>query len=123
MPQPFDDTSPLFLQLAELIREQVLSRELGEGDSLPSVRQIAHDLSVNHQTVLKAIQVLTLENIIEKRRGIGMFVKAGALKALSSRELQGFIEKDIVAFADRAKLLDLTMEELLALVRKEFEGK
>jgi len=118
-----NDNRPLFFQLIELIKDRILSGKLSEGESLPSVRQLSQDFSINPQTVLKATQVLVQENIIEKRRGIGMFIKTGAFNTLVSINKQKFSEHELVELVQRAKLLNISQEQLLSLISSVFEDE
>ncbi|NQV16569.1 GntR family transcriptional regulator, partial [bacterium] len=71
----FDQKTPIYQQLAESIRQDILSGALQEEEAIPSVRQISVDYSLNPQTVLNATQLLIQEGLLEKRRGLGLFVQ------------------------------------------------
>ncbi len=86
---------------------------LKEGDPLPSVRTVAADYRVNPLTVLKAYQQLADEQIVEKRRGIGMFIKSGARQQLLRDERQRFLEEEWPAVLATLQRLGLKAEELL----------
>ncbi len=75
----WNDSQPIFRQLADRIIEQILQGIWSEGQALPSVRSVAADLKINHLTVMKGYQLLVDEDLIEKRRGQGMFVTAGGM--------------------------------------------
>jgi GntR family transcriptional regulator len=85
-----------------------------EGEAVPSVRQVAADFQINHLTVGKAYQELVEVGLLEKRRGLGMFVTIGARGSLTNNEQQRFIEEDVPAFAQRVQLLGLDMDEIVA---------
>ena len=87
----WNDKEPIYLQLKDLIRDMILSGNLQEGEALPSVRQVATDYKVNPITVSKSYQILVDEKLIEKRRGLGMFVQIGAIKRLQNDENEQFI--------------------------------
>ena len=87
-----------------------------EGEAVPSVRQVASDYQINHLTVGKAYQELVDAGLLEKRRGLGMFVKAGACKALTSNEKQQFIDEEVPAFLDRARVLGMDTQEVVDLL-------
>lgn len=117
----FDHKSPIYLQVARIIRDAVVAGDLPEGEAIPSVRQVSVEQGLNPQTVLNATRLLIDEGILEKRRGIGIFVKEGARKALLSEQLKRFKAADVPALVGRARLLGLTRKATLDLVRKKFE--
>ncbi len=117
----FDHKTPIYLQVARIIRDAVASGDLPEGEAIPSVRQVSVEQGLNPQTVLNATRLLIDEGILEKRRGIGIFVKEGARKALLSEELKRFKTADVPALVSRARLLGLTRKATLDLVKEKFE--
>ncbi len=117
MKMAFNDKSPLYLQLVRRIKEDIISMNLLGGEAMPSVRQISASNAVNHQTVLKATRILLEENLIEKRRGLGMFVRVDARKRLLQREMNAFIEDDLPAFLKRAHLLNLNKQALIEIIK------
>lgn len=91
MDSEWNDSQPIYRQIRDRIVAMILDGLLKEGDPLPSVRAVATDSRVNPLTVLKAYQQLTDEGLVEKRRGIGMFVNAGAREMLLQGERQRFL--------------------------------
>ena len=81
-----------------------------EGDAVPSVRQVAADYQINHLTVAKAYQELVDDGLLEKRRGLGMFVVDGARSSLTDNEQQKFLDDELPAFAERVHVLGMDME-------------
>ncbi len=114
--------TPIYLQIADLIRNAILTGTISEGDSIPSVRQLAVDYGINHQTILKATQILIQEGLIEKKRGQGMFVTSGAVNTLQKLESKSFMEKELPDFVDRAKSLNMSKHEIIEIITKQFEG-
>jgi len=96
----------------------ILDGVLKEGDSLPSVRNVAAEYRVNPLTVLKSYQELVDEELVEKRRGLGMFVKAGARNLLLTGERQKFLAEEWPRIYQTIQRLGLRTEELL-----DMEGK
>ena len=92
MDPQWDDSSPIYRQLRDRVVAMILEGVLKEGDPLPSVRGVAADFRLNPLTVLKGYQQLVDEQLVEKRRGRGMFVSTGARKALMKDERQRFLE-------------------------------
>ena len=78
MSHQWNDNQPIYWQLKEHTISMILDGRLSEGDALPSVRTVASDFQLNPITVSKAYQALVDEDLVEKQRGLGMFVKAGA---------------------------------------------
>jgi GntR family transcriptional regulator len=87
-------TQPIYRQLRDRVVAMMLDGALKEGDPLPSVRQVAAELRVNPLTVLKGYQELANEDLIEKRRGLGMFVRSGAHQALLKDERERFLKEE-----------------------------
>ena len=112
MDPEWNDSQPIYRQLRDRIVAMILDGLLGEGDPLPSVRTVATEGRVNPLTVLKAYQSLVDEQLVEKRRGIGMFVSPGARDLLLGAERRRFLDEqwpEIVAVIGR---LGLTQELL-----------
>lgn len=108
----WNDSQPIYRQLRDLVMERVLDGSFPEGEAIPSVRQVATDYRINHLTVGKAYQELVDMGLLEKRRGLGMFVASGARKNLSNDEQQRFLDEELPAFAERVQLLDLEMNDV-----------
>ncbi len=90
----WNDIEPIYWQLKERTIAMILDGTLAEGDALPSVRTVASELQLNPITVSKSYQTLVDEGLVEKRRGLGMFVRKGARKQLLDSERQRFLEKE-----------------------------
>jgi GntR family transcriptional regulator len=94
MDPQWDDSLPIYRQLRDRVVAMILEGVLNEGDPLPSVRSVAAEFRLNPLTVLKGYQQLVDEQLVEKRRGRGMFVSDGARKALMKDERQRFLEDE-----------------------------
>jgi len=90
----WDESVPIYRQLRDRVVAMILDGELKDGDPLPSVRSVAADYRLNPLTVLKGYQQLVDENLVEKRRGRGMFVTPGARQSLMKDERQRFLEEE-----------------------------
>jgi GntR family transcriptional regulator len=110
----WDDSLPIYRQLRDRVVAMVLEGELQEGEPLPSVRQVATEQRINPLTVLKAYQQLADEGLVEKRRGLGMFVADGASVALRRDERQRFLQTQWPQVQATIRRLGLSVEELLA---------
>ena len=113
MGHEWDDSQPIYRQLRDRVIAMILDAVLKEGDPLPSVRTVAADYRVNPLTVLKAYQQLVDEQIVEKRRGVGMFVKAGVRQQLLRDERQRFLKEEWPGVLATLQRLGLNAEELL----------
>jgi len=109
----WNDNQPIYRQLRDRVVALILDGVLKEGDPLPSVRNVAAEYRVNPITVLKGYQQLVDEELIEKRRGLGMFIKPGAHDLLLQGERQKFIAEQWPRVLATIQRLGLTLEELL----------
>jgi len=109
----WNDKDPIFLQIRERIVSGILDGALAEEEQLPSVRRVAADLEVNPLTVMKAYQLLVDEEVVEKRRGLGMFVRAGAGQRLRDAERRRFLDEEWPALRARIQRLGLELADLL----------
>ena len=112
MDPQWDDSAPIYRQLRDRVVVMILEGVLREGDALPSVRSVAVEFHLNPLTVLKGYQQLVDERLVEKRRGLGMFVSPGARKALMKDERQRFLEEEWPKVYATIQRLGLTPEEL-----------
>jgi GntR family transcriptional regulator len=108
------DRQPIYRQLRDRVVALILDGLLNEGDPLPSVRNVAAEFRINPLTVLKAYQQLVDEQLVEKRRGLGMFVNAGARDLLLASEREKFLAEQWPAIAETIDRLGLSTAQLLA---------
>jgi GntR family transcriptional regulator len=113
MDREWNDNQPIYRQLRDRVVAMILDGVLKEGDSLPSVRNVAADYRLNPLTVLKGYQELVDEELVEKRRGLGMYVRSGARTLLLRGERQKFLDEDWPRIQETIQRLGLTAEELL----------
>lgn len=113
----WDDNQPIYWQLREKTVAAILDGTLAENEPLPSVRQVAVDFQVNPLTVSKAYQSLVEDELVEKRRGVGMFVCEGARKRLLASERERFINEEWPRLAARLEQLGLDIEDLSKLTQ------
>jgi len=109
----WNDGQPIYRQLRDRVVAMILDGVLKEGDPLPSVRNVAADYRVNPLTVLKGYQQLVDEGLVESRRGLGMFINAGARSLLLKGERQKFLDEEWPRIHATIQRLGLTAEELL----------
>ncbi len=109
----WNNKEPIYLQLRDKLVELIMDGVLTEGDALPSVRQISSEQRINPITVSKAMQILVDEELVEKKRGLGMYVLSGAKQKLSTEERRKFLEQEWPQIAERIERLGLSIDELL----------
>jgi len=119
----WNDSQPIYRQLQDRVVEMILDGVLKEGDSLPSVRHVAAEYRVNPLTVLKAYQQLVDEGLVETRRGLGMFVSAGAPKLLLQGERRKFLGEEWPRICATIQRLGLNAEDLLDEVTRQAKSK
>ena len=110
----WNDNLPIYRQLRDRVVAMILDGVLNQGDALPSVRQVAVDYQLNPITVSKAYQELVDEQLVEKRRGLGMYITDGAREQLLASERERFLREEWPILKERLRRLGLDLETLLA---------
>jgi GntR family transcriptional regulator len=123
MDREWNDKQPIYRQLRDRVVALILDGVLNEGDPLPSVRTVAAEYRLNPITVLKAYQELVDEQLVETRRGRGMFINAGARDLLLQAERQKFLEEHWPRIHATIQRLGLTPQELLDAAKPVADGK
>ena len=118
MHSEWHDSQPIYRQLRHRVVAMILDGVLKEGDPLPSVRNVAAEYRVNPLTVLKAYQELVSEQLVETKRGRGMFINAGARNSLLKGERQKFLAEQWPRVAATIQRLGLTPKELMRAAAK-----
>ncbi len=119
----WNDSQPIYWQLKERTVAMILDGTLGEGEALPSVRTVASEFQLNPITVSKSYQALVDEGLVEKHRGVGMFVCDGAREKLVVSEREKFRNDEWPATLNRIRQLGLDVNELLSeALKKESEN-
>ncbi len=113
MDPDWNDGQPIYRQLRDRVVAMILEGQLKDGDPLPSVRNVSADSRVNPLTVLKAYQQLVDEVLVEKRRGLGMFVRSGARAQLMQGEREKFLNEQWPQVLATIRRLGLDARELL----------
>jgi len=122
MDREWNNSQPIYRQLRDGVVNMILDHILNEGDPLPSVRNVAAEYRVNPLTVLKAYQELVDEQLVETRRGLGMFVRTGAHDLLLKGEREKFLAEEWPRVAATIERLGLTQKELDAAAAKANAG-
>jgi GntR family transcriptional regulator len=114
MDPDWNDNQPIYRQLRDMVVAMILDGILKQGDPLPSVRNVAAEYRVNPLTVLKAYQELVDADLVEKRRGLGMFVMTGASERLLETERLKFLAEQWPQVRATIQRLGLKTEDLMA---------
>ena len=113
-----DEGIPLFVQIAERLADEIADGTLPEGERVPSTNELAAYYRINPATAAKGISMLADEGLLEKRRGIGMFVAVGARQRLLEQRRKQFTERHIEPMITEASRLGIDADELTELIRK-----
>lgn len=117
----FDGTTPLYLQVAEQIEEGILAGSFGSETQIPSTTEIAREFHINPATVLKGMNLLVADKVIEKRRGLGMFVLDGARERIIYKRRTAFYDEHVQLLIAEATRIGLTQADLEALITRGYE--
>ena len=110
--QTWDHKQPIYQQLADILAAQLLDGAPNEGQAMPSVRALAGQYLLNPLTVNRALQALGDEGLLENRRGVGLYVMAGARERLRAAERQRFLETEWPRLRERLRRLGINAEQL-----------
>ncbi len=113
-----DDATPIFSQIAERLADEIADGELAEGDRVPSTNELAAYYRINPATAAKGVNVLIDDGLLEKRRGIGMFVAVGARERLLDDRRKQFTERYVEPMVAEANRLGFDVDTLMELVRE-----
>jgi GntR family transcriptional regulator len=113
-----DEGAPLFVQIAERLADEIADGTLAEGERVPSTNELAAFYQINPATAAKGISMLTDDGLLEKRRGIGMFVAAGARARLLDERRKRFAERYVEPLVAEAGRLGIGADELAAMIRE-----
>jgi GntR family transcriptional regulator len=118
-----DEGAPLFVQIAERLADEIADGGLAEGAQVPSTNELAAYYRINPATAAKGISMLTDEGLLEKRRGIGMFVAVGARDRLLADRRKRFAERYVEPLVAEAARLGMDANDLVALIREASHGQ
>lgn len=114
---------PIFIQIAEQLEDSIFTGAFPEETKIPSTNEIADLLNINPHTVLKGMNLLVDEEIIYKKRGLGMFVKDGAVKKIRSKRQGQFYKQYIATLLEEAAKLQMTKDEIISLIERGYENE
>ncbi|MDD4095003.1 MAG: GntR family transcriptional regulator [Oscillospiraceae bacterium] len=118
----FEEERPIFIQLAEQLEDGILSGAFPEESQIPSTTEISVRFKMNPATALKGINILVEDNIIYKKRGLGMFVSKGAVKVLREKRKSQFFERYVKSLASEAKRLNISADEIYEMIKRGFSA-
>jgi GntR family transcriptional regulator len=113
-----DEGTPLFAQIAERLADEIADGSLPEGERVPSTNELAAFYRINPATAAKGISMLADDGLVEKRRGIGMFVAAGARSRLLAERRKRFAERYVEPLVAEASRLGISASELAGMIRE-----
>lgn len=113
---------PIFIQIAEQLEDRIFTGVFPEETQIPSTNEISALLSVNPHTVLKGMNILVDEEIIYKKRGLGMFVMSGAVEKIRQKRQSRFYEQYIAALIEEATKLQMTKEDIISLIERGYQN-
>lgn len=119
----WNDDQPIYRQLKDRMVGLIMEGAYAEGDAIPSVRAVSAEYQINHLTVSKAYQELVDEGLVEKRRGLGMFVIEGARGTILKAEREKFLTVDLPQLLQRIAQLGISKDELIEHISQALETK
>lgn len=114
---------PIFIQIAEQLEDSIFTGIFPEETKIPSTNELSALLSINPHTVLKGMNMLVDDEIIYKKRGLGMFVKNGAVERIRQKRQSHFYNQYIAALIAEASKLQMTKEEIIKLIERGYEDE
>jgi GntR family transcriptional regulator len=114
----FNDNLSIYIQITEFVKEQILLNKWKKEDKIPSVRDLAVDLQVNPNTVMRAYDLLQQDGIINNRRGLGNYVSQDAAEKILVSRKERFLKSELPSFFKNLLLMDIKFEELERLYKK-----
>lgn len=118
----FASDKAIFLQIAEGIEDAILSGAFEEESQIPSITEFSVQYKINPATALKGINILVDNGIVYKKRGLGMFVAAGAVQKLQERRKDQFFDNYIIRLVAEAKRLNLSELEIKSMIERGFKS-
>lgn len=119
MKNKLDDSKPIYLQIKEFIEDSIINDQIKAGERVPSTNELAKFYNINPATARQGMNELVAENILMKKRGVGMFVTENAKDLLIESRKQQFYETYIVPLIEEAKKLNIAKEQIVEMLEKE----
>lgn len=122
MKPTLNDETPIFLQIADMIKDDLVEGLLSEGEQIPSTTELSNFYNINRATAQKGITLLVDEGIVVKKRGIGVFIAEDARDKLVNTRMQTFSNSYIQNMVKEAKRLNISKEELIRRVEQDYDN-
>lgn len=119
----FDGSQPLFQQIAQQISEAILTGSFPEGTQIPSTTEISKSFQINPATVLKGMNLLVEQQLLEKKRGIGMFVVSGAKARIQTQKREAFYQEQLYKLIHEARNLEISKEQLITWIERGYSDE
>ena len=119
----FDSQKPLFQSIAEWLEDAILSDIYKEGEQVPSIADISVQYNINPATAMKDVNMLVDAGLLQKKRGMGMFVSEGARKNLMARRQKQFYDDYVKPQVREAKRLQISKNDLLSMIERGFSDE
>lgn len=114
---------PIFIQIAEQLEDSIFTGIFPEETKIPSTNELSALLNINPHTVLKGMNLLVDEEVIYKKRGLGMFVKKGAVEKIRLKRQSQFYNQYVAALIEEASKLKMTKEEIISLIERGYHDE
>ncbi len=122
MKPTLNEDTPIFLQIADMIKDDLVEGLLSEGEQIPSTTELSNFYNINRATAQKGIALLMDEGIVAKKRGIGVFIVEDARDKLVNTRMQDFSNSYIQNMVKEAKRLNISKEELIRRVEQDYDN-
>lgn len=122
MKPTLNDDTPIFLQIADMIKDDLVEGLLSECEQIPSTTELSNFYNINRATAQKGITLLMDEGIVAKKRGIGVFIAEDARDKLINTRMQDFSNSYIQNMVKEAKRLNISKEELIRRVEQDYDN-
>ena len=122
MTMHFDDERPIFIQLAEQLEDAILSGIYNEGTQVPSITEYSLAYNINPATALKGINLLVDDGLLYKKRGVGVFVSAGATEKLRKRRQESFFDQKLLPVIKQAKSLNIDEDDFKLMTERGYDN-
>ena len=114
---------PIFIQIAEQLEDSIFTGVFPEETKIPSTNEISALVNINPHTVLKGMNMLVEEEIIYKKRGLGMYVKTGAVEKIQKKRQGQFYNQYVAALIEEARKLQMSKEDIITLIERGYEDE
>lgn len=118
-----DSTKPIFIQIAEMIEDQILKKIISEEEKVYSTNELSVMLHINPATARKGLSLLVDEGLVYKKRGVGMFVKKGAIDMIKSKRMDSFFNNYIINLIAEGEKLGINKEEIIKMIKSYTGGR